>query len=551
MDKDLVVEMEKFSLTDEEKLGIALEEEDIVTSSDECLRSLFGAIHGVKKANFAGLKSTMTHIWPIQDTFILREIGLNRFQFVFKTKEDKCKVLKNRTWIFDNQFLILKEWVECNGQQELDFSLVDVWIQIWDLPHNWISTETGMRIGKMFHSMSDIYIPESGSIKGRHIKLLVAINLKKPLLRGASIKLGGVAKWVNFKYEKMVGFCFYCGFVGHLDRMCEKKMKDVKNNSFCDGQYGDWLRAADLQLPVKNKVGANKTHYDPSEKKDEVQTETSLFPQTKIITTEVNNLEKGKAISDFQHHCEGSNGKGDLVLSCIPIMAGKLKDLDEIPESSYKPPVQEEDIRIKSPERPPVEETVSMDLSNLVEIEVRNKFSRNPLKEIQNTAFQFVGTGCHSTSMQRVKKNGKSSSLKNGKVTKNKDVQPDVEVGLKRRRNISDENQNPNFNECLSNALLGSKLSLDLPESSVNFSHNLKMWKASNRKKEFARKATTLYLSTMVALEDRSSWIFEGLWSTPQEVVGGAISEWVEYTKAFKRSLDFSPLDDDFCAFLW
>lgn len=47
---------------------------------------------------------------------------------------------------------------------------------------------------------------------------------------------------MDFKYEELIGFCFYCGFVGHLEKSCEKKMQAAKESMICEGQYGDWLR---------------------------------------------------------------------------------------------------------------------------------------------------------------------------------------------------------------------------------------------------------------------------------------------------------------------
>ncbi|KAK6128721.1 hypothetical protein DH2020_037529 [Rehmannia glutinosa] len=403
--------MEKFSLTEDEKLGIALEENDVVSSNEECQRSLFGAIHGIKKANYLGLKSTMTHIWPLQENFVL--------------------------------FLILKDWVEGNVEQDMNFSLVDVWIQIWDLPHNWISTETGLRIGKMFHSMSDIYIPDSGSVKGRHIKILVAINLNKPLLRGASIKLGGVTKWVNFKYEKMVGYCFYCGFVGHLDRMCEKKKKDIKDNTFCDGQYGEWLRAADLQIPMKSKPVLSSPHAV----RDEVTVPDQSFSVPPLLNnpqaTEKEKIEKEHISSAKENLDVVCNKRRVDLMAILPTVEGKMKTVEEMPESSSKPLNVQDLVSISLKGNPGAEGIVSMDFSNLIDIEVKKNTARTPLREIQNEIIRFVGNGNGKAPVQKAKKIIKGGCQK--KRSGNNDKMRFVfEVGAKRRRMLTDENNDPN-----------------------------------------------------------------------------------------------------------
>lgn len=79
------------------------------------------------------------------------------------------------------------------------------------------------------------------------IKLLVEIALDKPILRGSKIRLEEELVWVDFRYENLPAFCFYCGRIGHPERSCEHKMEDSKNNCIVEGQYGGWLRVQ----PVK------------------------------------------------------------------------------------------------------------------------------------------------------------------------------------------------------------------------------------------------------------------------------------------------------------
>lgn len=58
-------------------------------------------------------------------------------------------------------------------------------------------------------------IHEHGSKEGRYVKMLVEVDLCKPLIRGTSIKFEGDKRWVMFKYEQLPQFCFYCGMIEH------------------------------------------------------------------------------------------------------------------------------------------------------------------------------------------------------------------------------------------------------------------------------------------------------------------------------------------------
>ncbi|KAK6152882.1 hypothetical protein DH2020_012521 [Rehmannia glutinosa] len=216
MDRETVDRLNSFSLTLEEKDEVSLEERDIAKGKAECEHSLIGKFFGEKK-------------------------------------EDKVRVLKGRTRSFNNQYLILREWEE-NILENIDFfKTVELWIQVWKLPYHWIGLESGRKIGKKFDNCVDVVVPETCSSKGRYLKILVELNLDKPLLRGTNIRLGTKIIWVDFRYENLQSFCFYCGWVGHIKRGCQARREDIKTDKLIEGQFGEWLRATELYTSKGNQ----------------------------------------------------------------------------------------------------------------------------------------------------------------------------------------------------------------------------------------------------------------------------------------------------------
>ncbi|CAA0834207.1 ubiquitin-associated (UBA)/TS-N domain-containing protein [Striga hermonthica] len=243
MDQDLASRLQKFKLSDREEGGISITEEDIHLGKRECELSLLGKIYGSKKANVMGLKTILQNIWHTQWPFQTRNLGDNKFQFVFQSEDDKKKILGGKAWSFDGQYLLLKEWNPYTRGFPEDEDKVQLWVQIMNLPLHWVSEETGIKIGKLFEKVLDVRIPETGEMGGRIIKILVEINLKEPIIRGTRINLGSEAKWITFRYENLQTFCYYCGLIGHADLNCEKKKEDVRCMKLSSGQYGEWLRA--------------------------------------------------------------------------------------------------------------------------------------------------------------------------------------------------------------------------------------------------------------------------------------------------------------------
>lgn len=107
-------------------------------------------------------------------------------------------------------------------------------------------------------------IPESGSKHGRYLKILAEIDLDSPLLRGTKIKCNGVEVWVDFKYENLGIFCFYCGRVGQAERTCLERTGDAKNGKLLEGQFGVWLRS-ELRSPVDKPC-----NYKPCERTEPI-----------------------------------------------------------------------------------------------------------------------------------------------------------------------------------------------------------------------------------------------------------------------------------------
>lgn len=68
--------------------------------------------------------------------------------------------------------------------------------------------------------------------------MLVERELNKPLLKGTKIKLDDELVWIDFRYEKLPNFCFYCHRIDHTKKNYERKMMDFRGNSICEGQYG-------------------------------------------------------------------------------------------------------------------------------------------------------------------------------------------------------------------------------------------------------------------------------------------------------------------------
>lgn len=211
----MVNSFSKFRLVEKEEVGIVLDGRDVRECREECERSLVGRILGSKPANFSGLKNTFSKLWSQMGDLRVVELGPNFYQFIFTSQEERERVLQKRPWFFDNQLIVLHQWRQDIKQEDDSFRKGLIWIQIRGLPNHWSSKEFGWKLSKLFPSCLNVVLPDSGSKEGRLLKLLVEVELDKPLLSGTKLKLDHEVIWVDFKYEQLPRFCYYCGRIGH------------------------------------------------------------------------------------------------------------------------------------------------------------------------------------------------------------------------------------------------------------------------------------------------------------------------------------------------
>lgn len=143
--------------------------------------------------------------------------------------------------------MVLHQWRKDLRVGDPSFNKSLMWIQIKGLLNHWNSTDVGWKIGKLFPSCINVVYPGNGRKEDRMLKLLTEIELGKPLLRGTKIRLDDQMVWVDFRYENLPIFYFYCGRIGHSERGCDHKMEDSRRNCINEGQYCSWLRAQQVK----------------------------------------------------------------------------------------------------------------------------------------------------------------------------------------------------------------------------------------------------------------------------------------------------------------
>ena len=113
-------------------------------------------------------------------------------------------------------------------------------IQVWGLPFNLINEEAGSDIGRGIGELVEVDYKAFSSDQSKFLGIRVEVPFDKPLWRGGPvISSEGVMLRVAFKYERLVGWCFNCGRIGHDQKECPSPVSAEDGNR----PNGEWLKA--------------------------------------------------------------------------------------------------------------------------------------------------------------------------------------------------------------------------------------------------------------------------------------------------------------------
>ncbi|KAG5557827.1 hypothetical protein RHGRI_007912 [Rhododendron griersonianum] len=165
---------------------------------------------------------------------------------------------------------------ECSASlvDNVDFHEIDFWVQLWGLPFECISPEFGRAIGSRIGMVIDVSKGTDQGDRGQYIRVRIRIPLDRPLRRGGHVALGeGDKVWVDYKYERLLAFCHYCGMLDHDVRDCMVKSKDVVAGVTKENAYGAWLAASQgfqrgyKWKGAKGDFQGHRTGWDDSSRK--------------------------------------------------------------------------------------------------------------------------------------------------------------------------------------------------------------------------------------------------------------------------------------------
>ncbi|CAL1383536.1 unnamed protein product [Linum trigynum] len=162
----------------------------------------------------------------------------NLFIFTFSNEEIREMIWRDRQWSLSNTLTAVEKYNGRGKPEEVPIEKVAMWVQIHRMHQNQRSEQNMVAIGT--HYFPGLLDLDRASLEfsgyRKFLRILVEVDLKDPVPIGFDFPFidesTGVdhCDVIDFKYERLVELCYFCGRIGHNWPTCWRMNEERKRN---------------------------------------------------------------------------------------------------------------------------------------------------------------------------------------------------------------------------------------------------------------------------------------------------------------------------------
>lgn len=239
---------------EEDIVEVYIDEEEIKNTDKWTVLARF---YSIRTPNQVALFEDMSRAWRLRSDMNYKSLRDNLFIIAFSNEGDFKFVTQGGPWLHRGDALLVAEFNGLTSPSNIPLEVVPIWIRIYDLPLVLMTKARGELYGSKFGRVREVDVEADGRNRHDFFRIRVDLPVTKPLKSKIAIKINvhgsEEIKRFDVRYERIPYFCFFCGFIGHSDKDCDKKGV----NTAAPFRFSAELRCSPLK-PFDRKVSRVK-----------------------------------------------------------------------------------------------------------------------------------------------------------------------------------------------------------------------------------------------------------------------------------------------------
>ncbi|XP_075670035.1 uncharacterized protein LOC142639783 [Castanea sativa] len=164
-----------FTLDNEEEYGA-----EVPKPLEETMHQLASRFFTKRTLNVESVARTFKPLWKPTSELKIRDLGENILPFEFTDALDLARVLEFEPWTFDKNIVAFKQVTNVEEVPLVEFSRVNFWVQLHDLPQRSLNQATGKAIGNTIGKVFDVADLKDDGEGGEFLRVRISIDITKP-----------------------------------------------------------------------------------------------------------------------------------------------------------------------------------------------------------------------------------------------------------------------------------------------------------------------------------------------------------------------------------
>lgn len=133
--------LQNLRLSDAEKKLIRIGKKQACSLKASKLQAV-GKLYSEKPARAGHVGRALGNIWSPFSGVECKELGRNRFLFLFHEEMAKKKTIEGGPWMFDKDLIVTEEFMPSKTIDEYEFKTIPIWVRAYYVPMGVMSRET-------------------------------------------------------------------------------------------------------------------------------------------------------------------------------------------------------------------------------------------------------------------------------------------------------------------------------------------------------------------------------------------------------------------------